>query len=370
MPNIFDYIKWRGDLTFLESTFNNVDNLILARLSYFYFDGYISNKEALTIRQAYERFQGLKSTDIRALQKEDLDLFPALAKSKRFGDLKLIQYVQKIDKIEEKQFSAITVILPDKTSYVSYRGTDNTLVGWKEDFNMSFKETVPSHKAAVNYLNEVGKILKGKLRVGGHSKGGNLAVYASVFCNKRVKKKIIEVYNNDGPGFFESIINTKEYSEILEKIHTFIPQSSVVGRLLNHEEDYTVVKSAQTGLLQHDLYSWQLIGNNFICLQELTSGSEIVDKTIKQWLNEVSPEQREKALDILFNMLATTNAETLSEIGAKWFANSRTLLTSYRNLDEENKDMIVKTFGALLNIARQNVLGREKRLLIKGRKTH
>lgn len=368
MPNILDYIKWRGDIQFSVENFNNVDNLILARLSYFYFDGYILENDTITIREAYGRFKKLNLAKINVLQKEDLELFPALANSERYGNLKLIRYIKKQDKIAEKQFSAITVMLPDKTAYVSYRGTDNTLVGWKEDFNMSFKETVPSHMEAVNYLNEVGKSIKGKLRVGGHSKGGNLAVYASVFCNKKIKKKIIAIYNNDGPGFFESITNTNEYREVLERIHTFIPQSSVVGRLLNHEEEYTVVKSTQTGLMQHDLYSWQLIGNNFICLEQLTDGSQIVDRTIKQWLKEVSAEQRKKVLDTLFNMLATTNAETLSEIGTKWFSNARTLLTTYINLDEESKEMIMKTFGALISIARQNVFSREKRLLIKGRK--
>lgn len=360
MANIFDYILWRGDLTFNEAPFNDIDNLILARISYFPFDNTIAEDENITVKEAYERFEKFDIEKLKILQKEDIDLFPMLAKSKRFGNLSLIKYIEHTDKEKEKQFGAVTIILPDKTSYISFRGTDDTLVGWKEDFNMSFMELVPSQIDAMNYLNMIAKHIKGSLRVGGHSKGGNLAVYASAFCNKSVKKRIIEIYNNDGPGFFESVTKTEDYKEILHKIHTFIPQSSVIGRLLNHEEKYIVIRSTQTGLLQHDLYSWQLLGNKFICLDEVTNGSKFIDRTISEWLISVTPEQRGKFADALFEILNSTNAETLSDISAKWFTNTRTLLTTYRSLDEETKEIISKTFFALLNIAKQNVLGKDK----------
>ena len=361
MANIFDYLIWRGDLSFLEAPFNEIDNLILSRVSYFPFDNTIEENECITIKEAYEKFEKLDKQKIHILQKEDIDLFPALAKSERFANLKLKKYINKIDIKSEKQFSAITIILPDNTAYISYRGTDNTLVGWKEDLNMSFMDLVPSQIDAVNYLNNLEKEIKGDIRVGGHSKGGNLAVYAAAFCLKKIKNKIIQVYNNDGPGFCKKIIESNEYIEILPKIHTFIPQSSVVGRLLNHEEKYTVVESTQVGLLQHDLYSWQVLGGNFVTLEEVTNGSQIVDKTIKEWLKSISPEERGKFLDILFEILNSTDAKTLSEMSSNWFASAKAVLTTYKNLDSENKEIIIKTITSLMNIAKRNVLARDKK---------
>lgn len=243
MPNIFDYMKWR-DIEITKVEFNEIDNLILARLAYLPFDGVIIKDEEITIKEAYERTKTLGTTG-RTLQVEDIDLFPTLANSIRFGKLKITEFINKIDTLQEKQFSAITIILPDDTIYVSYRGTDYSIVGWKEDFNMSFKEQVPSQANAVEYLEKIAKKYKCKIRVGGHSKGGNLAVYASAFCKPEIQKRIINVYNNDGPGFSQKIINSEGYKKILKKVHTYIPQTSIIGRLLNHQEKTTILKSTQ-----------------------------------------------------------------------------------------------------------------------------
>lgn len=358
MANIFDYIDWRGDLTFKESEFNEIDNLILSRVSYFPFDNLIEQGETITIEEAYNRLKKIESagsSNIRMLIEGDLDLFPMLAKSNRFSKLYLKKYINKRDLQEVKQFSAITIVLPDDTAYISYRGTDNTLVGWKEDINMSFMESVPAQIDAKNYLNEIAKEITGKLRVGGHSKGGNLAVYAAVFCDEAIKDRIIEVYNNDGPGFFEEILETVNYQETLPKVHTYIPQSSIFGRMLNHEEKCTIVKSTQVGVYQHDLYSWQLLGTKFITMDELTTESEFVDKTLKVWLKEVDNEQREKFWTALFEILASTKAETLSEIKENWFSNSKIILTTYKNLDDETKELINKTLKSLFGVAKGNI---------------
>lgn len=244
MANIFDYIQWR-DIELEKVEFNEIDNLILARLSYFPLDGLINEDEEITIKEVYKRYKKVGTTG-RILQKEDIDLFPVLANSIRFGNMKLTNYINKVDPIQEKQFSAITIIMQDKTIYVAYRGTDNTIVGWKEDFNMSFSKLVPAQTDAVNYLESVAKKYKNRIRVGGHSKGGNLAVYAAAFCNKHVKDKIINVYNNDGPGFCDEVVNSEQYKEIIDRVHTYIPQTSIIGRLLNHEEETIILKSTQT----------------------------------------------------------------------------------------------------------------------------
>lgn len=352
MANIFDYMDWR-DLSLKQVEFNEIDNLILARLSYFPFDGYLEEGEEITIKEAYQRYQTM-GTAGRILQQEDIDLFPILANSIRFGNMKLVGYKNKIDPIQEKQFSAITILMEDNTMYIAYRGTDNTIVGWKEDFNMSFSDLIPAQIDAVQYLENMAKQYGKKIRVGGHSKGGNLAVYASTFCKPQIQKRIIKVYNNDGPGFCDKVIQSEAYQKIVNKVHTYIPQTSIIGRLLNHKEDTTILKSTQTGIMQHDLYSWQVLGGEFI-KAELTNSSEFVDKTITNWLKEVSAEQREKFIDTLFEILNTTQVETLSEIRNNLFTNARTMVKTYQNLEPETKKIIVKTIDEFLKIGRSNL---------------
>lgn len=358
MANIFDYIQWR-DLSLEKVEFNEIDNLILARLSYFPLDGVVNETEEITINEAFEKYKKLDKQG-RILQEEDTTLFPILANSIRFGKMKLTNYINKIDPKQEKQFSAVTILMPDNTIYVAYRGTDNTIVGWKEDFNMSFSELVPAQIDAANYLNKVAKKYKNKIRVGGHSKGGNLAVYASAFCKTEIQDRIINVYNNDGPGFCDKIINSKEYKNIIKKVHTYIPQSSIIGRLLNHQEETTILKSTQTGIMQHDLYTWQVLGGKFV-KDELTNSSEFIDKTITSWLKEVSPEQRGEFFDTLFDILNKTEAKTLSELGKNKLETAKILLESYRNIDNENKELVSKTLSVLFQSARRNITIKKKK---------
>ena len=354
MANIFDYIQWRGDLSLSKDKFNEIDNLILSRFSYFPFDEIIKENEIVTIKELSERFKEKDISKMTILWEDDIKLFPAMGLSKRFGELKATKYINKINTEQEKQFSAITIIMPDNTLYISYRGTDNTVVGWKEDLNMTFKSHIPSQIDAVKYLEEIAKEYPNKLRIGGHSKGGNLAVYAAAFASKKVKNRIINIYNNDGPGFNDEIIETKEYKEIIEKVNTYIPQDSIFGRLLNHKEKYTVVKSTQRGVMQHDLYSWQLLGIEFVYLKEVTNGSEFINKSIKDWLEQIDVEKREQVIDIIFQVINTTNAETLADLSTHWFLNAKIILSSYKNVEQENKKMILETLTALFKIAKDN----------------
>lgn len=355
MANIIDYLEWRGDIPFSQVPLNEIDSLILSRISYFPFDNLFQEDEQITIKEAYQRFR--KEKDKTVLQIDDLDLFPVVASCARYKDLKLMEYINKIELKEEKQFSAITICLPNNILYVSFRGTDNTLIGWKEDFNMSFSSHVPSQRDSIAYLNEIASKYEGDIIVGGHSKGGNLAVYASTFCSSETKKRIKEIYNEDGPGFDDDIVQTKEYQEIIQKVHTYIPQSSVIGRLLNHQEAYTVVQSTANGIMQHDLYSWQVMGGKFISLEEVTNGSLLVDKTIKEWVREVSPKQRAQFVEVLFGILNATEATTLEDLSSKKIATARLLVKRYQSIEDENKELISKTMHALLGIIKNNVIG-------------
>lgn len=352
MSNIFDYISWRGDLDFKENRFNEIDNLILSRIAYFPFDNYLA-EEKITLDEVYKKMKTNLKKD-NYLQKEDIEFLPLLAKSKRFSKIKISDYINKIDEKKEKQFSAITITLPNDYIYVAFRGTDNTIVGWKEDFNMSFQDLVPSQIDAVKYLENVGKKYREKLIVGGHSKGGNLAVYAAMCCSRKIEEKIEAVYNNDGPGFQENIINSREYKNIVKKVHTYMPQSSIIGRLLNHKEKCIILKSTQSGIMQHDLYTWQLLGTKFI-RDELTTSSDFMDNTITKWLKEVDNQKREKFIDTLFEILTQTNIRTLNEMGKNKLHTAKMILISYKNIDEQSKKIILETLNALFNAAKGNM---------------
>lgn len=356
MPNVCDYIKWRGDITLNQSEFNEIDNLILSRFSYLPFDQIIEENEIVTIEELSKRFKKQNIKDLPILWKDDIELFPLMGNSKRFGKMFATKYVNKIDIEQEKQFSAITILMPNNTIYVSFRGTDDTIVGWKEDLNMSFKSHIASQKSAKEYLEMIGKEYPNKkIIVGGHSKGGNIAIYAAIFSSNEVKNRIIKVYNNDGPGFCEDIIETSEYQEMIDNVHTYIPQSSIIGRLMNHREKYTVIESSQKGVMQHDLYSWQLIGNNFVTLTEVTKGSEFIDKTIKDWLEDIEPTTRGQVIDVIFEILKTTEIQKMKDLKTNWFLNAKTILNTYKNIDNDTKEMIWQTLNALFKIAKNNI---------------
>ncbi len=355
MSNILDYISWRGDLSFNQSEFNEVDNLILSTFAYFPLDKLFFEDKKITIKEAYSRAISIGIQNREYILEGDEKLFSTMANSERFGNLMISNFVNKIDKVEEKQFSAVTIFLPDNTIYVAFRGTDNTFIGWKEDFNMSFKTDVPAQRDAVKYLENIAQITNSKIRVGGHSKGGNLAIFASAFCNSSVKEQIIEIYNNDGPGMSETNIQKVEYKEILNRIHTFIPQESVFGRLLYHEGKYTVVKSTQKGLMQHYPDTWQVQSTKFVYLDEVTNGSENVNKVIKKWLNEQTPEKREEFFNTLYKLFISSNIQDVYDLRTNWFKNARLLLKAYNKTDESSKQIISETIHAILKITKDNI---------------
>ncbi len=356
MPNILDYIKWRGDLRFSKSEFNEVDNLILSRFSYFPLDGLFKNlDDVITIKEAYYKWLQTEIDEEKILQKEDIDLFPLMAESKRFGDLKITRYINSINKEEEKQFSAVTIFIPDGTIYIAFRGTDNTLVGWKEDFNISLDIDIPSQKEAVKYVEETYKKLHKNMLVGGHSKGGNLAMYAGIFCKSDIKDKIITIYNNDGPGLSKPIVEMQEYKDTLKKIVSYIPQTSIIGKLMYHEEKYNIIKSTQKGIMQHDLFTWQVEGKSFIKLKEVTTESEFIDAVIKEWTTKFTPKQRNDFINIIYELITENNSDNLYEMSKNRFKTVGNLIKSYHKTSKKNKQIISQTLSELFNITRNNV---------------
>ncbi|MDR0589687.1 MAG: DUF2974 domain-containing protein [Spirochaetaceae bacterium] len=363
MADIFDYLSWRGDLTFAQSSFNPVDNIILTHLSYIPLDNAApgpEQKKGVTIAEAAELFNWAfeKSPgDFRdiLISKEDPRFFGALGSSGRYGNLELRGYVNQLDPDREKQFAALTILTGDGSAFITYRGTDATLVGWKEDFNMSFSAAVPAQLEAVAYLEEMAKQIRGPLRIGGHSKGGNLAVYAAAFCHKKIQSRITAIYSNDAPGFHRTVMDSAGYRAIREKIISFVPQDSVIGMLFEHDDDYTVVKSTQAGLMQHDVYSWEVIHNDVVRLDRVTQGSRFIDRTLKEWIGSLDERRREQFTEALYAILSSTEAKSFPELGAGWLKNAGIMIQSLKDIDEQTRELIFSVIAALFKAAKNNI---------------
>ena len=350
MANIIDYVRWRGDIPFAQVPLCAVDALVLSYLSYMPFDGLVSEVFSLDgarLSDAAEYFleYGLSSSCMIDSEKEDCRLLEAIRDSERFGTLRLTGYVNLYDELNEEQFSAITFLLPDGPAFVAFRGTDSSVVGWKEDFNMSFESEVPSQGAALDYIVRAAAALPMRAVVGGHSKGGNLAVYAGVFAPQAVQDRIVCIYNFDGPGFNEQLIASPEFQQIDMRIHTFVPQSSLIGILLWHAEPFIVVKSDAVGLFQHNPYSWQVMGGSFVILPDRTRDSRLAEDTIKNWLSTLTPQERRRIIDGVYSVLSASDGRNLSDLFEG--RNVRAILRAVSSLDEPTRDAIVDSFKRL-----------------------
>ncbi|ERI92661.1 hypothetical protein HMPREF1982_02270 [Clostridiales bacterium oral taxon 876 str. F0540] len=350
-----DYLDWRGDLSMTVSQFNEVDNLILAQLSYVDFENIvpgIDSNKSISVKEASDLFfQIYEESKImleESVAKVSVCLMKKMAQCERFSKLRLSKYVNKIQYEEQKQFSAINIELNDETIYVAFRGTDDTLVGWKEDFNMSFMTTIPAQLEAVDYLTETTIGRKNKIRIGGHSKGGNLAVYAAVKCCSEIKENIIEVYNNDGPGFSREMINSIEYREIRNRIKTIVPQTSIVGMMLEHEEEYIVVSSKQKHIMQHYAMSWEVLGKQFVYVSGITEGSRRIDAILKAWLNNMDTDERERFVDSLFYIFEAADIKSPKDISKDKWAKIAAMRKVISSMPIENRQVLFKTIRFLL----------------------
>ncbi len=375
MANISDYIDWRGDVPFDVAPFNEVDNLILSELVYTDFGGVVPEDfdQFVTIAQARKKFFKKHTEDEIMASVMSVKVAPFLMNrmegSARFDDIKLCGYVNEISNEDQVQFSVMTCILPDDTVYVAFRGTDNSLIGWKEDFNMSFSYETPGQKSAVLYLNHHFKNEKRPIRVGGHSKGGNFAVFASAFCQKSIQNKIISVYSNDGPGFRKEVLDAPGYQKILPKVVSTLPEDSLVGVLLGNEYHHRFVKSVNSGLMQHDGFSWQVKKDSFEFADNQGKNSVIMEDSLRLWLSDLEDEKRKKFVDLLFDALMASGANTTDDFVNNGFKSISEGFKLIKDATDEDRKLFMEVFKKLATSIRVSATDRYKQQLtsnIKG----
>lgn len=351
MGNIMDYISWRGDLSFEQSQFNEVDNLILACFSYVNLDGIpaVTKQKGIGLKKLTKEFMKLHTMKELEADKSFIRLAPfmmmEMAKSVRFGKCVVRNYVNDIVTEAEQQFAAMEIVLEDGTSYVSFRGTDDTIIGWKEDFNLS-TGVVPAQKRAIEYLQKISEHTDGMLRVGGHSKGGNLAIYGSVMC-KSAHEKILEIYSNDGPGFSREFQELPEMKEMMPKIIRIIPEYSIIGTLLEHEKEPVIVASSSKGLLQHDGFSWEVQGPALVRRDRLNKTALRFIEILHKWIDGMDTEQKRLLIEDLFATLQASGYENLSEVQSGGLKSLAAMVKRVEKFAPESRGMMQELLTAI-----------------------
>lgn len=346
MANLMDYLEWRGDLDFGRDPWNHVDALALANLCYLDFEG-VSDERGWTLAEAEKRElnQASPVTNFEGRYKQ----FQAMAETRRFGSMRMHHFLSLTDEEQELQFSATCYDLPDGTLCIGFRGTDGTFVGWREDFNMSFQSSVPAQEAASLYLARAAEMDNRPIRVLGHSKGGNLAVYAAAKSDPKVQERLLQVYSFDGPGMDQEVFESEGYSRIADKIQSFVPQTSIVGMLMSYYPMYTVVKSTAFGIAQHDPLTWKVIGSKFETVEEIDSSARTISDTLHELLKQTDKEERARAVDALFGILENTRVSSFSEMKEEWFRSITGVAQATRDLPQDSRKTVTKLVGLFLS---------------------
>ena len=254
-------------------------------------------------------------------------------------------YVNEIVTEAEQQFSAVEIVLDDGTSYISFRGTDDTIIGWKEDFNLS-TGVVPAQERAVEYMQRISDKAYGMLRAGGHSKGGNLAIYGSVMC-KSAHDKILEIYSNDGPGFSKEFQESPETAEMMPKIIRIIPEYSIIGTLLEHEKQPIIVASTSRGLLQHDGFSWEVQGPGLVRRDSLNKTALRFIEILHKWIDGMDTEQKRLLIEDLFATLQASGYENLSEVQSGGLKSLAAMVKRLDKFAPESRGMMQELLTAI-----------------------
>ncbi len=360
MGTAMDYLHWRGDLSFSKDPFNDIDALILSMLSYLPYKDIVpgigSNKGISLKDTSAQYFTKIQSTETKpsninptasaSLDSELLDLLKKAATCARFKDIQLSRFEENTDFIVGRQFAAITFILPNAKheKVVAFRGTDNSLVGWKEDFELAYMEQIPAQESACRYLDRTIGILSSKFTVCGHSKGGNLAVYAGSHLNALRQSRLSKIINFDGPGFDFDVVPRASFSQCEHKVFNYVPEESIVGMLLEPVGKRTVLSSSAHNINQHNALNWRVERTKFM-QGNLSNITKLLERTLKSWLPAISLPERQLFTEALFDILGASEGtainprENIKEINI--------IRKKYAKLDDKTKTLLTEVFSSL-----------------------
>lgn len=355
--HIEDYVK-NYNYTFLDREFNIIDNLVLSQLSYLKLDGIINKNDYLMLKDVYKKYVEMHSSEeIKKLsigQRKTFNLFELLSTSKRYSDAILSNYVNVVDEFE--QFGALTIKLNDNSKYISFEGSDGSIIGWRENFILLCEYPTKTQQSATNYLNNVVNILDKNIRVGGHSKGGNLAMVAYMECHLWIKNKIIHVYNNDGPGLRKEEYNSNKYKKMEELLTMIVPENSIVGMLMLNTKHHLVVETSSFGFYSHSIFTWKCFNKN-LNLSTLSKTSIRLNKVIISWLEKLNSEQKYKLIETftaLFEKDRLTSRFNLDNI--------LEMVKGIKTIDKETKSALLEILSVLKECLKDNLSIKNKNI--------
>ncbi len=345
MSKLFDYIQWRGDLSQTASPFSEIDYAIFSQIIMLDLADVFTYGKEVTVKNAFLHHAMQNDLDKNLgliISNKTNYLFREISRAKRYKNLILSDYVASIDTERAEQFSALTVTLSKDKKLVVFSGTDDTLVGWKENFSMTYKDYTSGQNKSVKYLERIAKTCK-EVVVVGHSKGANLAMYSTVNCNDETYAKITSTHAFDGPGFFNPLTDEKKI-ERAKRVIEYVTDTSVIGRFFNHYGITKIVQSTYKGMFQHDLFSWNLDKNKFVYLSCFTPHGEEANETFHSVISKMNKEECERLFSIFFNLLNDVGLETLTDLNLK----KMKVIRGYAGLNSDDKKFVKQTISELI----------------------
>ena len=350
MKNMLDYIKEFGHVSFEERAFSEIDALVLTELEYLPLEKVVPSDENgenfVTVKEIAEYMQEHKQElfdeNPMMITQERHEVSQVIADAPRFQSLKFFGVVSEWDKDTTKQFAAVTVEVEPSVRLVVFRGTDETLIGWKEDFLMTYSPLVAAQTDAKEYLAKQASLWDGDLMISGHSKGGNLAIYAAATQEEDVQLRIVDIFCFDSPGLYRSVLETKGYQNIVPLAMRYIPQDSLVGLMLESEVPYVIVKSNATGAMQHSAMTWEIEDGQFIKMEKLTKNSQLNDQTFKKWTESVSDEELELFWNVFFELLFSVGIDTVNDLYGQFMHYVQEFLKAAGDMDEEKRELLTR----------------------------
>ena len=358
MGNLITYVQQYGAQTFEDKSLTDIDVLVLTEIAYLPFDEIVPKSfditEAISLEQLGKEFETIKEKEHEnnpfMITSERIELLEVVSKSQRYKEIKVFGFMNDIDDERTKQFAAVCYQWEEENRWIIFRGTDETLIGWKEDFMMTYSDLIPAQTDAIEYLRKQAATFLGTLNVSGHSKGGNLSLYASAMQEEAIQNRIEQIYCWDSPGVHRSILGTEGYQRVVSKAKRYIPQDSIVGLMLESQVPYHIIESQGSGISQHSALMWNIEEDHFVELTELTKNSQLTDQTFKQWTEVVSDEDLKLFFDTFFDLIFEMGVETVNDVYYNFRMYMQKFFEKAYRMNPEKREVLLRVGHLLFQI--------------------
>lgn len=368
-----NFINTYGNMSFSQKLFCEIDNIIFSQLVYVDFDGIIDCDTGMPLSAVSEKYFQLHTQEeidsLIAISQKAVALMLQCSQTVRYKDVIVSEYVNNINDAIDKQFAAVNFVLDsDENIVVAFRGTDVTVTGVKESAMLSYMFPVPAQIQALHYFQETAMTYKGDVRICGHSKGGNLAVFAGVSCSNSLKKRIVAIYQNDAPGFPKHFYDRYDYQQIKDKIFSFTPQSSIIGRLLGQDGQPIIVVSKNSGIKQHQVSSWNIVDDHFEYAEKYESSSDYICEYINNLIDYIGEDDLEMFFEVAEHIITILGVEDFYDLKSTNLKKLLTSIDTFNDIDQTQKDFVKTILRKIISDYTKNFVGEKTKIFIEKHK--